>query len=53
MLKMGWPAKRLTPEMMTDLNSALNKFNINTPERIRHFLAQTSHESGVGYYMVE
>lgn len=36
-----------------ELNRCLNTFNINTKVRIRHFLAQCSHESGGGRWMKE
>lgn len=36
-----------------DLNDCLKTFNITTPVRIRHFLAQISHESGGGIYTQE
>jgi hypothetical protein len=36
-----------------DLNDCLKRFNITTPVRIRHFLAQISHESGGGIYTQE
>lgn len=35
-----------TQAQHTDLNNCLKAFEINTPTRIRHFLAQTAHESG-------
>lgn len=48
--KLSW----IYPEnSIDDLNSCLEKFNITTTERIRHFISQCAHESGVGYYMVE
>lgn len=40
-------------DVIDDLNSCLKKFDITTPERIRHFMSQCAHESGKGYYMVE
>lgn len=36
-----------------ELNQCLKKFEITTPARIEHFLAQTAHESGGGRYMKE
>lgn len=36
-----------------DLNRCLETFNITTLSRIRHFLAQTAHESGGGRFMKE
>ena len=36
-----------------ELNKCLNTFNIATKVRIRHFLAQCSHESGGGRWMKE
>ena len=48
---MGW--RGVTDSQLTDLNAALIKYNINTPQRIRHFLSQASHESGAGRYTTE
>ena len=36
-----------------ELNECLHRFDITTPERIRHFLSQLSHESGAGRYTKE
>lgn len=38
---------------LKDLNDCLNRFQINTPARMRHFLSQTAHESGGLQYMEE
>jgi predicted chitinase len=38
---------------LADLNSCLQRFSINTPARIRHFLAQVGHESGGLRWMLE
>lgn len=35
-----------TLNQLNDLNNCLQKFAINTPNRKRHFLSQTAHESG-------
>lgn len=32
--------------LLADLNSCLNRYTINTPPRLRHFLSQIAHESG-------
>ena len=36
----------ITDAQLKDLNTCLERFNITTNARIRHFLAQTAHESG-------
>jgi putative chitinase len=42
-----------TPAQLADLNACCRRFEINTPARIRHFLAQVGHESGGLRWMVE
>jgi putative chitinase len=42
-----------TTEQMKDLNACLNRFQINTPVRMRHFLSQCAHESGGLRYVKE
>lgn len=36
----------IMPDELTDLNACLKRFEINTPNRMRHFLSQIAHESG-------
>lgn len=45
--------RALRDSQLTDLNSCLQRFSINTPARIRHFLAQVGHESGGLRWMTE
>ena len=49
--QLGW--SNITDEMVKGLNNALVKYNITTPERIRHFISQAMHESGLGIYTKE
>lgn len=49
--QVGW--KNVSDLVLKDLNSCLEKFNINTPGRIRHFISQCSHESGCGKWAKE
>ena len=47
----GW--RNLDPATVDDLNRTLDRFDITTPERIRHFLSQCAHESGYGTWREE
>ena len=38
---------------IVEMNKCLDMYEITTPDRIRHFLAQTAHESGGGRYKKE
>jgi putative chitinase len=49
----GIYARSLQPHQLKDLNDCLNRFQINTPARMRHFLSQTAHESGGLKWMKE
>lgn len=42
-----------TSQQLADLNACMQRFSINTPARIRHFLAQVAHESGGLKWMQE
>jgi predicted chitinase len=43
----------ITASQLADLNSCLELFDIDTPDRIRHFMAQIAHESGGLQFMSE
>ena len=45
--------KAPSASQLADLNACLARFNINTPSRIQHFLAQVGHESGGLKWMLE
>ncbi len=47
----GW--ENVSDEMLENLNRVLYKYEINTPERILHFLVQCSYESEYGRAVVE
>lgn len=49
----GCSTKLIQDTEIVELNKCLNTFEITTPVRIRHFLAQISHESGGGRYKEE
>jgi predicted chitinase len=51
--QMGWVEASLTPAIVADLNRTLRQFNITTPPRIRHFISQCAHESGMGRWTTE
>ena len=45
--------RTVTDLQIQELNECLNKFQINTPSRICHFISQISHESGSGKWVKE
>lgn len=55
--QLGWVFKEANPSLLDrfldPLNSTLEEFEINTPARIRMFLAQIGHESGQLRYRKE
>lgn len=42
-----------SPSQLADLNACLARFQITTPDRIHHFMAQVGHESGGLRWMLE
>ncbi|OIP77397.1 MAG: hypothetical protein AUK48_04065 [Oscillatoriales cyanobacterium CG2_30_44_21] len=45
--------RAITDVQLQDLNSCLNRYKINTPPRLRHFLSQIAHESAGLLYTEE
>jgi predicted chitinase len=43
----------ISDALLADLNSCLNRYNINTPQRLRHFSSQIAHESAGLKYLKE
>ena len=43
----------ITNAEIDEMNACLERYEITTPQRIRHFLSQTAHESGGGRYKKE
>lgn len=43
----------ITNPEIDEMNACLERYEITTPKRIRHFLSQTAHESGGGRYKKE
>lgn len=53
LLHLEWKESYITDDILFDLNRTLKAFDINTNQRIRHFLTQISHESGRGLWVKE
>ncbi|KAK2954784.1 putative N-acetylmuramoyl-L-alanine amidase CwlA precursor [Blattamonas nauphoetae] len=51
MQRFGWTDT--STARMNDLNNCLKTFAITTSARLRHFMSQTGHESGLGKWTVE
>lgn len=49
----GCAMSLIQPIEVEEMNRCLERFEIVTPQRIRHFLSQTAHESGGGRYKKE
>ncbi len=47
----GW--QNVTDDMVKDLNDTLKSYDITTPSRIRHFLAQSAQETNEGLWPTE
>ncbi|WP_213562801.1 LysM peptidoglycan-binding domain-containing protein [Staphylococcus auricularis] len=51
--RFGWNAEDLNEHFLNDLNHALHRYQINTPPRIQHFMAQVGEESSLGQFRTE
>lgn len=51
LMNFGW--RKVDDAVIDDLNNALVKYEINTPDRIAHFISQCGHESGLGMFTKE
>ncbi|MGN4157021.1 LysM peptidoglycan-binding domain-containing protein [Staphylococcus auricularis] len=51
--RFGWNAEDLNDHFLNDLNNALHRYQINTPPRIQHFMAQVGEESSLGQFRIE
>ncbi|TCL53539.1 RHS repeat-associated protein, partial [Hydrogenispora ethanolica] len=49
--ELGW--KNVTDDVVESLNNTLKKYDITTPERIRHFLSQCMQETNKGQWPTE
>ena len=53
LIEWGWNPNAINESMIYELNKVLIKYDINTPERIAHFMAQCLFETGAGIYTYE
>lgn len=51
LIAFGW--RNVNSDMVADLNRVQNLYDILSDAEVAHFMAQTGHESGKGYYMKE
>jgi predicted chitinase len=49
----GCRPEQIKPSEIAELNAGMTKFGITSKPNVRHFLAQTAHESGGGRWMEE